>query len=272
MKKVASTFLSHRQIGEAEAYYKLLPDLLLKQSNVTCQWLYVGRKEERFTRMKRANEKQTDKKSLIKLEGVEGLWYEQPDMLSKYKRRPDTLERIVSSHFAKMIRTGGKCNYKYGSNEIGPDKDTCEHESEEDDIDYSDDEEDPYNKFHFIITEDDEKGEEIPQYFKLKETLPNENPIMQKRMFPAALRFHKVNRNNNPHKYFLSELMLYIPFRDEEAEFRPDDPNILEEIYMKNQEKIRKIKSKVMEHLENVEEARHYVDEVTKKITSETLA
>ena len=34
MKKVANTFLSHRQIGEAEAFYKLLPDLLLKKSNV----------------------------------------------------------------------------------------------------------------------------------------------------------------------------------------------------------------------------------------------
>ena len=31
MKKVASTFLSHRQLGEAEAFFKLLPDLLLKK-------------------------------------------------------------------------------------------------------------------------------------------------------------------------------------------------------------------------------------------------
>ena len=60
--------------------------------------------------------------------------------------------------------------------------------------------------------------------------------------------------------------MLYIPFRDEEAEFRPDNPNILEEIYLQNQEKIRKMKSKVMEHLQNVEEARHFVEVVTKKI------
>ena len=37
MKKVASTFLSHRQIGEAEAFFKLLPDLCLKKSNVACQ-------------------------------------------------------------------------------------------------------------------------------------------------------------------------------------------------------------------------------------------
>ena len=88
--------------------------------------------------MKRANDDQADNKSLIKLEGVEGLWYEQPDMLSKYKRRPDTLERIVQSHFAKMIRTGGKFNSTDGSKENGPDKDTFEDESEEDDIDYSD--------------------------------------------------------------------------------------------------------------------------------------
>ena len=125
---------------------------------------------------------------------------------------------------------------------------------------------DPYRKFHYIMTEFDEQGEEIPKYFKLKEAFPKENPIMQKRSYPAALRFHKVNRENNPHKYFLSQLMLYIPFRDEETEFRPDNPDLLEEIYLQNQEKIQKIKSKVMEHLESVEEARHYVDEVTKKI------
>ena len=34
------------------------------------------------------------KKNLIKLDGVEGLWYEQPDMLSKYKRRPDDIEEM----------------------------------------------------------------------------------------------------------------------------------------------------------------------------------
>ena len=108
MKKIASTFLSHRQIGEAEAFFKLLPDLRLKNSNVACQWLNVGRKEERFIRMKKANETEEENSSLVKLEGVDGLWYEQPDMLSKYKRRPDTLEKIASSHFAKMVRTGGK--------------------------------------------------------------------------------------------------------------------------------------------------------------------
>ena len=176
------------------------------------QWLNVGRKEERFTRMKKANEDDEESSNLIKLEGVDGLWYEQPDMLSKYKRRPDTLEKIASSHFAKMIRTGGKLKSDNDSKEISPDKEEFEDDSDDETEDHDDNKEDPYKKFHFIITEDDELGEEIPQVFKLKETYPRENPIMQKRSFPAALRFHKVNKDNSPLKFFLSELMLYISF------------------------------------------------------------
>ena len=56
MKKIANTFLSHRQIGEAEAFFKLLPDLLLKNANVKCQWLSLERKDDRFIRMKKAED------------------------------------------------------------------------------------------------------------------------------------------------------------------------------------------------------------------------
>ena len=99
-------------------------------------------------------------------------------MLSKYKGRLDSLEKIVSSHYAKMIRTGGKVRSDENSNEKGPDGEEFEDNSEtEDDVPI--DSEDPEYKFHFIITEDDELGDEIPPIFKLKETLPRENPIMQ---------------------------------------------------------------------------------------------
>ena len=37
MKTVANTFMTHRQIGEAEAIYRLLPNMTLKNSNVSCQ-------------------------------------------------------------------------------------------------------------------------------------------------------------------------------------------------------------------------------------------
>ena len=58
--------------------------------------------------MKRVDDDCTKNALLLKLEGVEGLWYEQPDILSKYKRRDDRLERIPYSQYGKMIRSGGK--------------------------------------------------------------------------------------------------------------------------------------------------------------------
>ena len=57
------------------------------------------------------------------------------------------------------------------------------------------------------------------------------------------------------HKFFLSELM-----------FQPDNPDFIEDMYIRNQERIRGIKSKVMEHLHDVEEARYYVEEANKKL------
>ena len=60
--------------------------------------------------------------------------------------------------------------------------------------------------------------------------------------------------------------MLYIPFRNEEIEFKPDNPEFLEHMYNSNFERIKIIKSKVMEHLHDVEEARHYVEEANKKL------
>ena len=47
MKTVANTFMTHRQIGEAEAIYRLLPNMTLKNSNVACQWLATGKRAER---------------------------------------------------------------------------------------------------------------------------------------------------------------------------------------------------------------------------------
>ena len=268
MKKVASTFLSHRQIGEAEAFYKLLPDLNLKNSNVTCQWVALGRKSDRYIRMIRADDDDKESKNLVKLEGVEGQWYEQPDILSKYRRRSEKLEKISYSHYGRMIRSGGKSADIENANNI----DEEYYEDSNDIEEFNDEDEDPNKKFHYIITEHDGYGEEIPHFTKLKDPMPREHPIQCKRSFPAALRFHKPNKDNNPHKFFLSELMLYIHFRDEESEFKPDDEEFIEDLYKRNSERIQKIKSKVMEHLHDVEEARHYVEEANRKLDLNTIA
>ena len=60
MKKVANTFMTHRQIGEAEAVYRLLPNMVLKNSNVACQWLAVGKRSEMSKRWKLATKKELE--------------------------------------------------------------------------------------------------------------------------------------------------------------------------------------------------------------------
>ena len=44
---LSNTFLTHRQMGEAEVIYKISPNLKMKYSNVTCVFLQTGKREER---------------------------------------------------------------------------------------------------------------------------------------------------------------------------------------------------------------------------------
>ena len=107
MKIVANTFLTHRQMGEAEACYRLLPSMLLKKSNVACQRVSLGSKEDRSSRWRRATEEDLSSgRPVIQLDGHEGYWYEQQDMWSKYLRRPmDVLGDLCFAQFAKMYRS-----------------------------------------------------------------------------------------------------------------------------------------------------------------------
>ena len=75
MKAVANVFLTTRQMGESEAIYRLNPSMLLKNSNVTCQWVSFGEKKERSSRWIQANQEQIDAGlNLVNLEGHEGTY------------------------------------------------------------------------------------------------------------------------------------------------------------------------------------------------------
>ena len=109
MRTVSNAFLTHRQMGEAEAVYKLLPSMTLKKSSVGCQWVSVGRKEERSSRWKKATQKEVESgRHVTELLNHEGFWYEYQDMWSKYLRRPVELEDMCCAQFAKMYRSGGR--------------------------------------------------------------------------------------------------------------------------------------------------------------------
>ena len=112
MKAVANTFMTHRQIGEAEAVYRLLPNMVLKNSNVGCQWLSVGSRSEMSKRWKLASKEEVESMSgLVTIKNHEGLWFQIQDMLSKFLRRPENIEPIFPVQFAKMIKKEYQIKY-----------------------------------------------------------------------------------------------------------------------------------------------------------------
>ena len=109
MKQLANTYLTCRQMGEAEAVYRLMPSMTLSMSNIGCQFVALGPKEERSSRWRKATEAELLAGVPVEeLENHEGLWYEQQDMWSKYLRRPHCLDSMCFAQFAKMYKTKPK--------------------------------------------------------------------------------------------------------------------------------------------------------------------
>ena len=272
MALVANTFQTHRQIGESEAFYKLIPTLNLKNSNVTTQWLSLGNQDEVTKRLKLATDEDIASGiPLITLKDMDGFFYALPDMMSKYMRRDPTIEDITSSHFAKIFLSG-KPETKRESLH------SAEHDLSMEDTDYDAgiDEDDEEARFHYFISPltismPIKQRIPLPKVIQLQFNYPKEPKFMRKRGFPSVLRFHKINKNNNPDKYMLHELMLYKPFRSISElmintlqQYEDRDPET-------GRRKVDLVKEQVMEHLESIEEARYYVDEANLNIDMERM-
>ena len=50
IRLVSKVFLTHRQMGMCEAYYRILPNLHLVGSNIGCEFLLTGTEKSRFLR------------------------------------------------------------------------------------------------------------------------------------------------------------------------------------------------------------------------------
>ena len=179
MNLISNTFMTHREMGEAEATYRLIPSMNLKGSNVTCQWVPTQPVNERSKRHRKATEVQMmSGMEVYKLEGHEGFFYEVQDIYSKYLRRPKELKLICFAQFAKMFRS--KNSYE---DEDAPEEEyleTSENETLKNET----------LKFNFIMTfnENDKTRHVLPKMIQIKDTSPGEPKHMQKRQFPAALR------------------------------------------------------------------------------------
>ena len=220
----------------------------------------------------------------LKIDGRDGYYVEKYDIVSKFERCKGKKD-LSFSQFAKMYSTAWKKKEK--SNNLGVETDE-DHNDEEVALDQIDEicvnkrSKDPseMSNFDFIMKchncPDDpnhnlckmKRTEKLPQYLDLTEVFPGEPPFMRKRDFPAVLRFHKFKEATHPKEYFFSQALLYRPF---ESEDKLEQEIIAAKIDEEFSNKICCVKSQGMEFLENVEEARFFIEEENRNEEIESL-
>ena len=203
----------------------------------------------------------------LKLKEEMVVMWKKNDIISKYERRDVGLQELSFSQFAKM----------YSASWIFKDTDKCPDVDITDDCWTEDIEKDDYHamagtsKFHYVMCcsksfHPDHNlckstiGMKLPTYIKLSLSFPGEAHYMNKRKYPAVLRFHKFKQDTNPEEFFYSQSLLYKPFTSEnELELSVSNIKSAELVYYNS--RIRCVKQQTMEQLDNVSEARHFSEE-----------
>ena len=85
---MANAFINHRQMGEAEAYYKILPNLHLKYSSIDTVFIPSDKKELRSRFLKKLDDDDANIHHGSKVKGgKDGFFFEKSDIVDKYCRR-----------------------------------------------------------------------------------------------------------------------------------------------------------------------------------------
>ena len=282
--ELANIFISHRQIGEAEAYYKLLPHMNLSYSSVVTTYIPTVAKRDRRHFLQKQD---PDAGKGFKVKDMGGRFLEKPDLISKYERRMvigsegneewegdndrnrelEKAERAIKlltySQFAKMYESCPKAENhgKLASKDklnfviVGDEKKTKRKDNDKI-------EKEAYNKKNEETIEEEGVNDtdlELPATLQLKNPLPGEPQFLRKRNFPKAIRFYK--QKEDTHEFFLQELIMFLPFQSE-SELFPDDEEKCRIKYTENYHKIDTLKAKVMPFLESVKSAQALHEEM----------
>ena len=84
-QEMANTFLTHRQMGEVEAYYKIFPHLTLKYSSVDTIFIPSDKKELRSKFLMKLDEDDINYEKASEVAGGRtGRFLEKPDLIDKF--------------------------------------------------------------------------------------------------------------------------------------------------------------------------------------------
>ena len=187
IRLVKDMFLTHRQVGESEVYYKLFPSLHLSDSNIGVTFVPTGFKQNRSRFLKQITEEEAMfVPNVIQVDEKEGKFYvEKVTMMEKYLKRDDCVEKLTYSQFVKRYTSTKNVPKKY-SGEAKHYKKESKYALEDIEIENED------YIFSDTIPSIGTIGIKLPKYFPVH--IEPDVQWMQLRK-PLVLRLHKFNKN-----------------------------------------------------------------------------
>ena len=265
---VVHTFLTHRQIGECEAFFRILPHLHMKSSNIDTVFVTTGFKCNRVGFLKELTEKEAKKcKNVIKVLNKKGLFTEKPSLLDKFERKDlrknSQLNKLSYNQFCM----------KYSSSNSEPKKDDFKSAV----FCRGDNNWEITQAMDLIVTHDFEVSKEhysLPNMIQLTNLRPDEPRYMKKRS-RQVVRMHKINRTKHPHEYIYAQLQMFAPFKKED-DLSPDDFEKCKDLYNKKSDhndklRIENVKCILMKHLESVEAGTERAEEIRQSNIGDTM-
>ena len=259
MNTLIHTYLTHREMGECESYYKLDPTLKFKDSSRKTVFIGTGFPENR-SKFLRKIKNDTENEKAFGVKDYDGKFVEMESLHDKYSLRPIIIGRMCMTQFimwydllceseAKKIKEKHKNIKESGYINITVDKSK-----------------------KIVVSNDDLKCPPLdnselvmPEYIML-----NNGKLMRRRSFPAVIRMHKFKADLNPHEFFYSELLLFRPWFEESELFSDsiekcknlhDECDIIKQSERNDVlSKIEIVKRGLFPHLVDVEEGREMVE------------
>ena len=258
LKIAKNTFLTHRQMGEAEAYYRLFPNFHLSGSNCTTLYIHTGFPSKKSSFLKSLSNEEASRmprEKLITLSNKPDKYYSKSVSIEdRYDGRPEVLQYMSLAQFAKRLARSKKV-FAEEDDELF-EKGT-EVQFKEEDVQLKENDTESNNQNidgNFIIAFDEQQRKPLQMGYKVGGT------YMKVRR-PLVLRFHKYKQVSEPHEYYFSQLRLYHPHTVQDMREWETDLETCKAAYEKHKASIKYVKSKVMKYQDKVEEAQSKAQE-----------
>ena len=253
-------FFTHRQVCVCEAAYRLISGLNLKGSNVQCFFVQTGFPQNRTTFLKKIceeddededDEQENDAGNSsmgchsktaqdgITMPGRKGSYTMTQSIHQKYESRPKVLNKMCLAQFALYYDTLSGT---------------------------------PPKKIEFIdnastnvsLTKIFGTDIQLPSFIKLNDEKGN---TMKLRSSPKILRLHKKKMS---HEQLYSDLLLFLPYRDESTELFVD-ANECTELYERSKALINQNKKSIFPYSEDIDLVNMIMESDEKKKAQDDL-